>query len=114
VPPTLQAGPFTEKFYTEYEQYEQDFKARVVKAKENNKVLRYIGKLENNAASASLQEIPLDHPLALACHSDNIIAFTTHRYHDMPLVIRGPGAGVEVTAMGVFSDLLKLLNYLPD
>jgi aspartokinase/homoserine dehydrogenase 1 len=114
VPEKLRAGPFTTDFYAAYEQYENDFNQRLAKAKANNKVLRYIGKLENNKASAELQEIPLDHPLALACHSDNIIAFTTHRYHDMPLVIRGPGAGVEVTAMGVFSDILKLLNYLPD
>jgi aspartokinase/homoserine dehydrogenase 1 len=114
VPTALQAGAFTDAFYAAYEDYEKDFKARLLTANKNNKVLRYIGKLENNTASAALHEIPLDHPLALACHSDNIIAFTTHRYHDMPLVIRGPGAGVEVTAMGVFSDILKLLNYLPD
>jgi aspartokinase/homoserine dehydrogenase 1 len=114
VPEELQRGPFTNDFYAAYEHYEHDFRERLELAKANNKVLRYIGKLENNKASAELQEIPLDHPLALACHSDNIIAFTTHRYHDMPLVIRGPGAGVEVTAMGVFSDILKLLNYLPD
>ena len=45
--------------------------------------------------------------------SDNIIAFTTKRYSQTPLVIQGPGAGADVTAMGVFSDILKLLNYLP-
>jgi homoserine dehydrogenase len=80
----------------------------------NDTVLRYVGTLADGKASARLEEIPLDHPLALACHSDNIISFQTHRYQEMPLVIRGPGAGIEVTAMGVFSDILKLLSYLPD
>ncbi len=45
--------------------------------------------------------------------TDNIIAFTTTRYSHTPLVVQGPGAGADVTAMGVFSDLLKLLNCLP-
>ena len=45
--------------------------------------------------------------------SDNVIAFTTHRYSQTPLVVQGPGAGADVTAMGVFSDILKLLHYLP-
>jgi homoserine dehydrogenase len=45
--------------------------------------------------------------------SDNVIAFTTKRYSRTPLVIQGPGAGADVTAMGVFSDILKLLHYLP-
>jgi homoserine dehydrogenase len=45
--------------------------------------------------------------------SDNIIAFNTKRYAQTPLVIQGPGAGPDVTAMGVFSDILKLLHYLP-
>ncbi len=45
--------------------------------------------------------------------SDNVIAFTTKRYARTPLVVQGPGAGADVTAMGVFSDILKLLHYLP-
>lgn len=114
LPTALQTGKFSEQFYDRFEQYENDYRQRFLDAEANHAVLRYIGKLENYTASAELREIPLDHPLALACHSDNIIAFTTHRYHTMPLVIRGPGAGIEVTAMGVFSDILKLLNYLPD
>jgi len=45
--------------------------------------------------------------------TDNVIAFTTSRYSRTPLVVQGPGAGADVTAMGVFSDVLKLLHYLP-
>jgi aspartokinase/homoserine dehydrogenase 1 len=76
-------------------------------------VLRYVGVLQGRAASAGIREIPKEHLLASTKGSDNIIAFTTHRYARSPLVVQGPGAGADVTAMGVFSDLLKLLHYLP-
>lgn len=87
---------------------------RVLACRANNKVLRYVGTLENHKASAKLQEMPADHPLALSVYSDNIVSFTTQHYIDAPLVIRGPGAGVECTALGVFSDILKLLSNLPN
>jgi homoserine dehydrogenase len=60
-----------------------------------------------------MREFPRDHPFAGTKGSDNIIAFTTKRYARTPLVVQGPGAGADVTAMGVFSDILKLLHYLP-
>jgi len=60
-----------------------------------------------------LKEFPRQHPLASSKGSDNVIAFTTLRYARTPLVVQGPGAGADVTAMGVFSDILKLLHYLP-
>jgi len=76
-------------------------------------VLRYVGTLEGGHAHAGIREFPHDHPIAATKGSDNIIAFTTKRYSRTPLVVQGPGAGADVTAMGVFSDILKLLNYLP-
>lgn len=63
-----------------------------------------------------LPPAPQDHPFAQLSGSDNIIAFTTQRYSAdagmQPLIVRGPGAGAEVTAGGVFSDLLRLAAYL--
>lgn len=59
-----------------------------------------------------LRRYPKSHPFAQLSGSDNIIAFTTNRYKNQPLIVRGPGAGAEVTAGGVFSDLLKLAAYL--
>jgi aspartokinase/homoserine dehydrogenase 1 len=44
--------------------------------------------------------------------SDNLIAFTTQRYHSQPLVIKGPGAGAEVTAAGVLAEVISISNYL--
>ena len=61
-----------------------------------------------------MMDIPGDHALAKTGGSDNLIAFTTKRYSKTPLVVQGPGAGAEVTATGVFSDILKLLHYIPD
>ena len=76
-------------------------------------MLRYVGVLEGDRARAGMREFPRDHPFAGMKGSDNIIAFTTKRYSRTPLVVQGPGAGADVTAMGVFSDILKLLHYLP-
>jgi aspartokinase/homoserine dehydrogenase 1 len=76
-------------------------------------VLRYVGSLTAKEAFAGLQQFPADHPFAAIRGSDNVIAFTTDRYSRTPLVLQGPGAGAQVTAMGVFSDILKLASYLP-
>ena len=86
---------------------------RVEQARSRGAVIRYVGTLEDGRAAAGLKEFPRDHPVAATKGSDNIIAFTTKRYARTPLVVQGPGAGADVTAMGVFSDILKLLNYLP-
>lgn len=114
VPETLISNAFTEDFYQVYAaQYDAVLQARAREAKARGAVLRYVGVLHEGHAYAGLQEIPSTHPLASTKGSDNIIAFTTARYNQTPLVVQGPGAGAEVTAMGVFSDILKLLNYLP-
>jgi aspartokinase/homoserine dehydrogenase 1 len=59
-----------------------------------------------------LREYPPEHPFARITGSDNIVAFTTTRYDTQPLVVQGPGAGPQVTAGGVFADLLRLASYL--
>lgn len=68
-------------------------------------VVKQIGTVE-------LRKYSKDHPFAQLSGSDNIIAFTTERYEKQPLIVRGPGAGAEVTAGGVFSDILRLASYL--
>jgi len=71
------------------------------------KMLRYIASWRDNKATVALESIPQDHPFFSLNGSENIIALTTKRYKSMPLVIKGPGAGAEVTAAGVLSDILK-------
>ena len=74
--------------------------------------LRYVGKVEGGVCSVALKEYPLDHPFSQAKGTDNVISFRTARYDSQPLVIKGPGAGPEVTAGGVFADILRLSAYL--
>ena len=74
--------------------------------------LRYVGKVEGGKCSVSLSEYPMEHAFAQAKGTDNVIAFSTARYNREPLVIKGPGAGPEVTAGGVFADILRLSAYL--
>jgi aspartokinase/homoserine dehydrogenase 1 len=113
VPGHLQNGPFSTAFFQAFETHDGDIAQRLEAARSRGAVLRYVATLENGQGRAGLQEVSRDHPLAAVKGTDNIIAFTTTRYANTPLVVQGPGAGADVTAMGVFSDLLKLLNYLP-
>jgi bifunctional aspartokinase / homoserine dehydrogenase 1 len=113
VPRPLSRGRFSDRFFSDLARYDGDIARRVRAARGRGALLRYVGILENGSAHAGLKEFPRDHPVASAKGSDNLIAFTTKRYRQTPLVVQGPGAGADVTAMGVFSDILKLLHYLP-
>jgi len=113
VPARLAAGSFSPRFFTMFAEHDLDMEERFEHARSRGAVLRYVGTLHNGVARAELKEVAPGHPLAATKGSDNFIAFTTKRYADSPLVIQGPGAGADVTAMGVFSDVLKLLHYLP-
>lgn len=76
-------------------------------------VLKYAGIIEaDGSCKVELRPYPKDHPFARITGSDNIVAFTTDRYSTQPLVVQGPGAGPQVTAGGVFADLLRLAAYL--
>jgi aspartokinase/homoserine dehydrogenase 1 len=76
-------------------------------------VLRYVGVIDiDGNMSAGLHSYPFDHPFANLEGSDNIVSFQTARYNEQPLIVRGPGAGPEVTAAGVFADLLRLASFL--
>ncbi|MGM0431722.1 MAG: bifunctional aspartate kinase/homoserine dehydrogenase I [Spirochaetota bacterium] len=83
-------------------------------AENRGELLRYVGVIDpvEGTCKVELKGYPKDHPFARISGTDNIVAFTTDRYHDQPLVIQGPGAGPEVTAGGVFADLLRLGSFL--
>lgn len=95
-------------FYAELLKANQYFNDLKDKAAADNKVLRYIGKLENGKVSIALEMVGESHPFYSLSGSDNIISFTTERYKERPLVVKGPGAGAEVTAGGVFADLVNV------
>jgi aspartokinase/homoserine dehydrogenase 1 len=105
----LDAGTVAE-FYTELNNETKFFADMKAKAESEGKVLRYIGKLENGEVSITLQSVDENHPFYTLSGSDNIISFTTERYIDRPLVVKGPGAGSEVTAAGVFADIVNVGN----
>ncbi|RKE42112.1 bifunctional aspartate kinase/homoserine dehydrogenase I [Sphingobacterium detergens] len=97
-----------DSFYAELQNenaYFEDMKARAAR---ENKVIRYIGKLEHGKVSIAIQFVDENHPFYALSGSDNIISFTTERYKERPLVVKGPGAGAEVTAAGVFADLVNV------
>ena len=76
-------------------------------------VLRFVGRVSRDGqASVGLRAYAANHPFARVQLTDNIVLFRTNRYRENPLVVQGPGAGREVTAAGVFADLLRLTSYL--
>jgi aspartokinase/homoserine dehydrogenase 1 len=83
--------------------------AKFEAARREKKVLRYVAKLvAGGKASVGLVALPTDHSFAHIKLTDNVVQFTTKRYAQNPLVVQGPGAGPEVTAAGVFADLLRV------
>ena len=82
-------------------------------AREKGEVVRYVGTIDSNGdLSARMRSYPLEHPFATLTGSDNVVSFQTARYNSQPMIVRGPGAGPEVTAAGVFADLLRLASFL--
>lgn len=98
-------------FFTELKKHDTYFEKLRKKAEDQKKVLRFIACLENEKASIRLQAVDSLHPFYNLSGSDNIISFTTERYKERPLVIKGPGAGAEVTAAGVFAEIISISNY---
>jgi aspartokinase/homoserine dehydrogenase 1 len=82
-------------------------------ARSKNQVLRYVGRIDaHGKATVGLLRLDAKHAFANIALTDNVVRFATRRYCDNPLIVQGPGAGPEVTAAGVFSDLLRLSAYL--
>lgn len=99
-------------FYDVLEQENSFYADKMKIASENGEVLRFIASLENGKASIGLKSVGKTHPFFNLAGSENIISFTTERYFNNPLVIKGPGAGAEVTAMGVFAEIISLSSFL--
>jgi aspartokinase/homoserine dehydrogenase 1 len=96
-------------FFKELEKNNDYFDRLLEDADKENRVLRYIARFEENNIHVGLQKVDISHPFYFLKGSDNILAFASKRYNQTELVIRGPGAGAEVTAAGVLADILKIL-----
>jgi aspartokinase/homoserine dehydrogenase 1 len=82
-------------------------------ARKQHQVLRYVGRIDaDGKATVGLTHLDAKHAFANIALTDNVVRFATRRYCDNPLIVQGPGAGPEVTAGGVFADLLRLSAYL--
>ncbi|XP_004502255.1 bifunctional aspartokinase/homoserine dehydrogenase 2, chloroplastic-like isoform X1 [Cicer arietinum] len=114
VPGPLSACASAQEFMQKLPQFDQEFTKKQEDADTAGEVLRYVGVVDvaNQKGTVELRRYKKDHPFAQLSGSDNIIAFTTRRYKNHPLIIRGPGAGAQVTAGGIFSDILRLASYL--
>lgn len=108
LPLPCQQAKSVEDFFVELEKANDYFEKRRADAEAKGCVLRFIASLENGKATVSLKEVDANHAFYSMSGSDNIISFTTERYKDRPLVVKGPGAGAEVTAAGVFADIIKV------
>ena len=108
VPAELEQGD-VESFLSGLAMHDQSMRDRHATAAARGCVLRYTGSLSRDGVGrVALVELPVDHAFAHANLTDNIVQFATGRYCDNPLVVQGPGAGLEVTAAGIFADLLRL------
>ncbi|MBV6440636.1 MAG: Bifunctional aspartokinase/homoserine dehydrogenase 1 [Saprospiraceae bacterium] len=97
-----------EEFMETLEKHDADFEQLRQNAEKEGKVLRFVAKLEETHASISLLPYDQNHPFYFLSGSDNMVVFTTERYRERPLVVRGPGAGAEVTAAGVFAEVIGM------
>jgi aspartokinase/homoserine dehydrogenase 1 len=112
VPAALREGS-VDDFLKGIGDYDKSMADHFSTANARGEVLRYVGVVDRTGtASVRLGGYPAFHPLAGLTGSDNMVLFNTTRYKGQPMVVRGPGAGPEVTAAGVFADLLRLASFL--
>ncbi len=113
VPPAL-AACAPEEFLDRLPEYDAVMARRLEAARRRGRVLRYVGSLDASTGTAvvGLMELERSHTFANINLTDNVVRFMTRRYNENPLVVQGPGAGPEVTAGGVFADLLRVCAYL--
>ncbi|MBV8327899.1 bifunctional aspartate kinase/homoserine dehydrogenase I [Chryseobacterium sp.] len=96
-----------EGFYQKLTEYEGHFKNLLNEARKADKILKYTAEFKNGKASVGLQHVAPDSDLFHLYGKDNIVIFKTLRYSEQPLVVKGAGAGADVTASGVFADIMR-------
>ena len=108
LPPAVRDAPTVDSFFEELAKADAHFEQLREEAAANGKVLRMIAKLEGETARIGLQAVDNSNPFYFLSGSDNMVVFTTQRYQERPLVVQGPGAGAEVTAAGVFAEIISI------
>lgn len=100
-----------EAFFASLKKYETDFQQLYKEAAASDCKLKYVAQFENGKAKVGLQKIPKGHDFYNLEGSDNIVLFFTERYPNQPLIIKGAGAGADVTASGIFADIIRIGNF---
>ncbi len=112
LPDSLMKAPSVEHFLAQLEGYDDEFESIRATAENEGRKLRFIATYSEGAAKIALEKVTSEHPFFGLSGRDNMISFTTDRYRDRPLVVRGPGAGAEVTAAGIFADIMRLVDQI--
>jgi aspartokinase/homoserine dehydrogenase 1 len=112
LPEACLAAPSVDDFFAELEKADPSFEAKRAAAAARGKSLRYVATVEEGKARLSLREAAAGDPFLSLVDADNIVVVTTDRYSTLPLVVKGPGAGAQVTAGGVFADIVRIARTL--
>lgn len=100
----------TEDFFKNIASIDDEFEKRRAATAQSGRTLRFVARLENGEATVGLEEVSSDSPFYSLESSNNVILITTERYKEYPMEIKGYGAGAEVTAAGVFADIISIAN----
>ncbi len=98
-------------FFESLKKYESNFQKLYKDAADADSKLKYVAQFEDGKAKVGLQQIPKGHDFYNLEGSDNIVLFFTDRYVEQPLIIKGAGAGADVTASGIFADIIRIGNF---
>lgn len=109
VPESLMQGT-TEDFFKNIASIDDEFEKRRAATVQSGRALRFVARLENGEATVGLEKVASDSPFYSLESSNNVILITTERYKEYPMEIKGYGAGAEVTAAGVFADIISIAN----
>lgn len=112
VPPDLKSCS-VEEFLDRLPSHDHLIEGKLAESRSKNERLCYVATaLNDGTMQVAIESISPSHPFSRLTGTDNLLVFRTKRYQEQPLIIQGPGAGGEVTAAGVFADLLRLVSYL--